>query len=143
MKKTVFSAIIGLVLGIMFVAGLAQAEPKFRGTSEALYPAGTPVVQVFDNSSTVGATEQLPSGFLPDQGSWQIVKFGNLSTYTVVIEGSLVSASGPYEEMSKITESNTINLRHYSFKPVPFTQIRIDAMTGFGAIDAYIIQRGN
>ena len=48
MKKIIFIALVTLI------ATYADAEPKYRGTSEALYPPGTSVVQVFDNYSTVG-----------------------------------------------------------------------------------------
>lgn len=131
-----------IIVGIYFVAGLSHAEPKYRGTSEALYPPGTSVTQVFDGYSTLGVGIPISPDFLADQGSWQIVVNGSPSAYEIAVEGSLVSNIGPYVPISVIDET-TVNLRHWDGKAVPFSQVIINSTTGSASFDLYLIKRGN
>ena len=139
MKRLTITAL----LAVLLIASTAYAAPNYRGTSETLYPAGTPVIQVFDNYSVVGEPVAISPNFLPDQGSWQVVPFGNLSTWTISIEGSLVSQDGPYWPLSTMTEASTDLLRHYNAKPAPFLRAIISDQTGSGHFDLYHIKRGN
>lgn len=141
MKKHILSAIIGIVFGICFVAGLSHAA-NYRGTSEAIYPPGTSITQVFDGYSTVGVGIPVDPDFLADQGSWQIVVSGSPSAYEIAVEGSIVSNSGPYEPISTMDETS-VKLRHWDGKAVPFSQVIINSITGGGAFDLYLIKRGN
>ena len=136
------SAIIGLALGSMFIAGLSHADPKFRGTSEALYPAGTSIVQVWDNYSTTGVGTPIDPDFLADQGSWQIVVTGAAPVYEIAVEGSIVSNTGPYEPISSMDQT-TVKLRHWTERPVPYSQVILNNISGGGAFDLYLIKRGN
>ena len=141
MKKHILSAVIGIIFGLCFVAGLSQAA-NFRGTSEGIYPPGTSITQVFDGYSTVGVGIPIDPDFLADQGSWQIVVNGSPSAYEIAVEGSIVSDSGPYEPISAIDET-TVKLRHWDSRAVPFSQVIINSMTGDGSFDLYLIKRGN
>ena len=131
-----------LTIVLILCCSIALAAPKYRGSSEALYPPGTEVIQVFSGYSTTGVGIPINPDFQPDHGSWQIVVNGSPSAYEISIEGSLVGAVGPYVAMSTMTEAN-LTLRHYSFKPVPFTQAIINSKTGAGSFDLYFIKRGN
>ncbi|MCK5616258.1 hypothetical protein KAR91_81100 [Candidatus Pacearchaeota archaeon] len=130
-----------LLIILLLLAAPVYAA-KYRGTSEALRVPGTQVLQIFDNFSTIGVGVSIPSDFLADQGSWQIVVNGSPTAYELAVEGSLISASGPYEPISSIDETS-VKLRHWDAKPVPFTQIIINSMTGDGSFDLYLIKRGN
>ena len=136
MKKLKIFMIILLLLAAPVYAA------KYRGTSEALYPPGTQIIQVFDNYSTVGVGVSIPSDFLADQGSWQIVVNGSPTAFEIAVEGSLVSNAGPYEPISTIDET-IVKLRHWDGKAVPFTQVIINSITGGGSFDLYLIKRGN
>ena len=138
MKRFIISAIFSAIL----MAGASHAEPKYRGTSEALRIPGTEVIQVFDNYSTVSVGVPIPPDFLADQGSWQVVVNGSPTAFEIAVEGSLISNSGPYEPMSVIDETE-VKLRHWDAKSVPFTQVIINSITGGGSFDLYLIKRGN
>lgn len=142
MKRFILNATIGIIFGICFVAGLSHAEPKYRGTSEALYPPGTSIVQVMDNYSTIGVGIPVSPDFLADQGSWQVVVNGSPSAYEIAVEGSIVSNTGPYEPISVIDET-IVNLRHWDGKAVPFSQVIVNSTAGSGSFDLYLIKRGN
>lgn len=131
-----------LTILLILIATSAQAAPKYRGTSEALRIPGTPIVQAFDNISTVGATFAINPAFLPDQGSMQIVLNGSPSAYDIVVEGSLVSESGPFVPLLSLTQAD-LTLGHYALKSIPFAQVRLVSKTGGGSFDVYIIYRGN
>ena len=130
----------------IFIILLLLAAPayaaNYRGTSEALRVPGTEIIQVFDNYSTTGVGIPIPSDFLADQGSWQVVVNGSPTAFELAVEGSLVSNDGPYEPMSTIDET-VVKLRHWDGKAVPFTQVIINSITGGGSFDLYLIKRGN
>ena len=136
MKKTLFIA------ALLFSICATAFAANYRGTSESLRIPGTPIVQAFDNISTVGATFAVNPAFLPDQGTMQIVITGSPSAYDIVAEGSLVSSSGPFVPVLSLTEAD-LTAGHFALKPFPFGQIRLVSMTGDGAFDVYIIYRGN
>lgn len=130
-----------LVLLALFIASTASAA-SFRGTSEALPTPGTPIVQVFDNVSTVDTTFSINPNFLPDQGTMQIVVNGSPTTYDIVIEASLVSRDGPFVPILSLEETD-LAMGHFALKAIPYAQVRIEAMTGSGSVDVYIQYRGN
>ena len=134
--------ILATIISIIFAASLSHAEPKFRGTSEALYPPGTSIIQVWENYSTTGIGVEIPSDFLADQGSWQIVVDGAAPVFEIAIEGSLVSADGPFEPMS-VMDQTSVKLRHWDGKAVPYSQAILNNISGGGAFDLYLIKRGN
>lgn len=130
------------ILIILLLLAAPVYAAKYRGTSEALRVPGTQIIQVFDNYSTTGVGIPIPSDFLADQGSWQVVVNGSPSAFEIAVEGSLVASSGPYEPISTIDET-IVKLRHWDGKAVPFTQVIINSMTGDGSFDLYLIKRGN
>lgn len=130
------------VILMVLIAGVAFAGPKYRGTSETLRVPGTSVVQVFDNVSTTGDTFSFNPGFLPDQGTIQIVVNGSPSAYDIVVEGSLISAIGPFVPIISLTEVD-LTMGHWALKSIPFGQIRLISKTGAGSFDVYTIYRGN
>lgn len=131
-----------LITALLFSLCATAYAANFRGTSESLQRPGTPIVQAFDNISTVGATFAINPAFLPDQGTMQIVVTGSPSAYDIVAEGSLVSKTGPYVPVLSLTETN-LTMGHFALKAFPFGQIRLVSKTGGGAFDVYIIYRGN
>ena len=135
-------ALIGIMIGICSVASLSYAEPKYRGTSEALYPSGTSVRQVFDNVSTIDTAVSIDPHFLPDQGTMQIVVNGSPTAYDIVVEGSLIGPDGPFVPLLSLTELD-LTMGHFALKSVPFAQVRLEAITGDGSFDVYTIHRGN
>lgn len=130
------------ILIILLLLAAPVYAAKYRGTSEALRIPGTQIIKVFDNYSTTGVGIPIPSDFLADQGSWQVVVNGSPSAFEIAVEGSLVASSGPYEPISTIDET-IVKLRHWDGKAVPFTQVIINSMTGDGSFDLYLIKRGN
>lgn len=130
-----------ILIVLLLLAGPVYAA-KFRGTSEALRVPGTAVVQVFDNVSTVNQTTSVNPNFLPDQGTMQIVANDTPTTYDVVMECSLISDTGPWFVLLSLTQTD-ITGGHYALKSCPFVQVRLEAITGGGSMDAYIIYRGN
>lgn len=142
MKKFILNASIGIIFGICFVAGLSHAAPKFRGTSEALYPPGTSVVQVMDDYSTIGVGIPIDPDFLAIDGTWQIVVNGAAQVYEIAIEGSLVSNTGPYEPFTAMDQAD-VKMRHWNGRPVPYSQAILNNISGGGSIDLYLIKRGN
>lgn len=129
-----------LIILLLFAAPVYAA--KFRGTSEALRVPGTATIQVFDNVSTVDQTTLVNPNFLPDQGTMQIVANDTPTTYDVVMECSLISETGPWFVLLSLTQTD-ITGGHYALKACPFVQVRLEAITGGGSMDAYIIYRGN
>ena len=127
----------------MFTAGLSYAV-KYRGTSEALYPAGTQVLQIFDNFSTVGGTgTEINAAMLPDQATWELViASGTPSAYEVTIEGSIRGVAGSWYSISTLTETDVL-FRHINTKPAIYYRPKLISKTGAGTFDAYIILRGN
>ena len=131
-----------IVLLILLMASVAFAAPKYRGTSEALRVPGTQINQVFDNVSTVDQSVSVNPSFLPDQGTMQIVANNTPTTYDVVMECSLISVTGPWFVLLSLTQTDLTG-GHYALKACPFVQVRLEAITGGGSMDAYIIYRGN
>ena len=131
-----------IILSILLITSVAFAGPKFRGTSEALRVPGTAVIQIFDNYSTVGVGIPIDPDFLAIDGSWQIVVNGAAPVYEIAIEGSLVSADGPYEPISTMSQAD-VKLRHWNGKAVPYTQAILNNISGGGSVDLYLIKRGN
>ena len=142
MKKFISSAIIGMILGTAFVVGLAHAEPRFRATSDALWPAGTSVVQVMEAYSTEGVGIPIDPDFLANGGSWQIVVNGAAPVYDLSIDGSLISNTGPYVPLSSM-DQDSLTLKHWTEKAVPYSQAIINNISGGGSFDLYIIKKGN
>ena len=138
MKKFILSAIL---LGAVLMAGSTQAA-NFRGTSEGLYPPGTAVVKVLESYSTSGVGVPINSDFLADQGSWQIVVDGAAPVFEIAIEGSLVGQTGPFEPIS-VMDQDSVKLRHWDGKAVPYSQVILNNISGGGAFDLYLIKRGN
>lgn len=130
------------ILIILLLLAAPVYAANYRGTSEALRVPGTQIIQVFDNYSTTGVGIPIPSDFLADQGSWQVVVNGSPTAFEIAVEGSLVASSGPYEPISTIDET-IVKLRHWDGKAVPFTQVIINSITGNGSFDLYLIKRGN
>ena len=60
----------------------------------------------------------------------------------VVVECSLISKTGPWFVLLSLTESDLTG-GHYALKACPYVQVRLEAITGGGSVDAYIIYRGN
>lgn len=131
-----------LIILFIILAATTSYAAKYRGTSEALYPPGTQIVQVFDNISTIGATYTIPPGFLPDQGTMQIVVNGSPTAYDISVNASLVSSSGPFVPILSLTESD-LTMGHWALKPLPYGQVKLNSKTGGGSFDVYIIYRGN
>lgn len=134
--------IIILLILLMF-AGKAFAA-KVRGTSEALFPAGTQFVQIFDNFSTIGGTgEEVNTRFLPDQATWELViATGAPTPYEVIVEGSIRCVAGSWYPISTLIQTDVL-LRHINTKPVQCIRPKLIGKTGAGSFDAYIIVRGN
>ena len=131
-----------LLLILLLIPLTVYATPKYRGTSEGLWPPGTPIVQVFDNVSTIGTTFSIPPGFLPDQGTMQIVINGSPAIYDISVDASLISSSGPFVPILSLTESD-LTMGHWALKPLPYGQVTLNNISGGGSLDAYIIYRGN
>ncbi len=133
-----------IILSILLIASVAFAAPKYRGTSEALYPAGTQVRQIFDNFTTIGGTgTEINAKMLPDQATWElVVASGSPSAYEVVIEASIRNVSGSWYAISTLTETDVL-FRHINTKPAIWYRPKLISRTGAGAFDAYIIVRGN
>ena len=130
-----------IILSILLFASVAFAA-NFRGTSEALRVPGTGIIQVFDNISTVDTAVSVNPAFLPDQGTMQLVLNATPTTHDVVVECSLISKTGPWFVLLSLTESDLTG-GHYALKACPYVQVRLEAITGGGSVDAYIIYRGN
>ncbi len=130
------------ILIILLLLAAPVYAAKFRGTSEALRVPGTQIIQVFDNVSTVDQATLVNPNFLPDQGTMQIMANDTPTTYDVVVECSLISDTGPWFVLLSLTETD-ITGGHYALKACPFVQVRLEAITGGGSMDAYIIYRGN
>lgn len=132
------------ILIILLLLAAPAYGAKVRGTSEALYPPGTQLLQIFDNASTVGQTgEEINIAFLPDQGSWELVINGSPTTFEVAIEGSIRGVAGSWHKVSALIDTDTVLLRHIYGKPVNWVRPKIVSKTGSGSFDAYIIVRGN
>ncbi|MCK5605100.1 hypothetical protein KAR91_24635 [Candidatus Pacearchaeota archaeon] len=133
-----------IILSILLIAGTAFAEPKYRGTSEALRVPGTQVLQIFDNFSTIGGTgEEVNSAMLPDQATWElVVASGTPSAYEVVIEASIRNVSGSWYPISTLIQTD-VHFRHINTKPAIWYRPKLVSKTGAGSFDAYIILRGN
>jgi len=131
-----------IIIMLVAIPLTAYAAVKYRGTSEGLWPPGTSVVQIFDNVSTVGTTSALPPGFLPDQGTMQIVVNGSPVTYDISVDASIVSSSGPFVPILSLTEGD-LTMGHWALKPLPHGQVVLNNMSGSGSFDVYLIYRGN
>jgi hypothetical protein len=136
-----YTAVITII--ILFAVTIAHAGSKHRGTSEALRVPGTPVIQVFDNVSTVGAIFKIPLGFLPDQSTMQVVVNGSPSAWEIVLEGTIVGENGPFVAALTLPDSNGLPAGHYALKPWTHLQARLVSKTGGGSFDVYVITRGN
>lgn len=130
------------ILIILLLLAAPVYAANFRGTSEALRVPGTQIIQVFDNVSTVDQSVSVNPSFLPDQGTMQIVANDTPTTYDVVVECSLISDTGPWFVLLSL-EQTDLTGGHYAAKACPFVQVRLEAITGGGSMDAYIIYRGN
>lgn len=130
------------ILIILLLLAAPAYAAKYRGTSEALYPPGTSIAHVFDNISTVDYSFSINPNFLPDQGTMQIIANNTPTTYDVVMECSLISDNGPWFVLLSLTQADLTG-GHYALKSCPFIQVRLEALTGGGSMDAYIIYRGN
>ena len=132
------------LLMILLLLAAPAYGAKVRGTSEALYPAGTQVMQIFDNHSTVGGTgTEINAAMLPDQATWElVVASGTPSAYEVTIEGSIRGVAGSWYAISTLTETDVL-FRHINTKPAIYYRPKLVSKTGAGTFDAYIILRGN
>jgi hypothetical protein len=132
------------ILIILLLLAAPAYGAKVRGTSEALYPAGTQVIQIFDNFTTVGGTgTEVNAGMLPDQATWELViASGTPTAYTVNMEGSIRGVAGSWYTISTLSEVDIL-FRHINTKPSIYYRPKLVSKTGAGSFDAYIILRGN
>ena len=132
-----------LLIILLLLAAPVYAA-KYRGTSEALYPPGTQVLQIFDNHTTVGGTgTEINAAMLPDQATWELViASGTPTAYEIVIEASIRNVSGSWYAISTLTETDVL-FRHINTKPAIWYRPKLVSRTGAGSFDAYIILRGN
>ena len=130
----------------MLFASVAFAAPIIRGTSEALYPPGTELIQVFDNQTAIGLGDSVNTKFLPNQGAWEVVPLGNYSTFEVSIDVSIRCVPGSYYPVSTMTEATTVLLKGVDFSAYRCYAPNLRTLTGGGAstaVDVYYIPRGN
>ena len=132
------------ILIILLLLAAPVYAATYRGTSEALYPAGTQVLQIFDNHTAIGGTgTEINAKMLTDQATWELViASGTPSAYEVVIEGSIRGVAGSWYSISSLTETDVL-FRHINTKPSIFYRPKLVSRTGAGAFDVYIILRGN
>ena len=141
MKRFILSAIISVIFSTS-----STYAANYRGTSEALYPPGTELVQVFDGATSIGVPtdSQVNTGFLPDEGILEVVPFGPYSTFEVTIDVSIRCVAGSYYPAVSITESTSVRLKPFDATGYRCWQPNLRTLTGGGAsIDAYMIPRGN
>ena len=117
-----------IVLAIL--AGFASAS-----YGAALRPNTLPG---FTNVSTVGAGTPWESSAQPDEITWVVVPFGNLSTFEVTLDASIdyPCSTGFYYPVGTMTEATTVLAQGVDLTSEHCFRGNLRSKTGFGGISS-------
>lgn len=149
MKKYLISITITLL-----IATLAYAEAPRRGSSEALKRPGTATRTLLENVTSLGAGAEFDTRFLPDQATWELVPFGEMTSlgFEGTVDVSIRSESGgngkciddSYYPISTMTDNTVIRFRGINFlAPIKCFRGNFRQKIGSGGMSIYLIPRGN
>ena len=108
-------------------------------------------VKFFDEETTVGPSPDRNTHQFPAQTSWELVAFGNLSTFEVTIDASIRCVPGSYHQISKLTETSVITnsevvgeigyIRGIDFAGYQCIRANLRSISGFGSVSVWALPR--
>lgn len=108
-------------------------------------------VQFFDEETAVAPSPDRNTHQFPGQTSWELVVFGNLSTFNISIDASIRCVADSFHRISTLTEASAITnvdvigsvgyLRGVDFAGYQCVRANIRSKTGSGNVSLWVSPR--